>query len=85
MSDEFDENAFGRFSTLDILIIDDIGVEKVTDWAFQSVNGLVNNRYEYFRPTIITANLSLDELEKVYGSRLASRICESCRIKHFTG
>jgi len=57
-----------------LLIIDDIGIEKTTDYITQVVYDLINYRYENCLHTIITSNFSLEEIEKKYHERIADRI-----------
>ena len=39
-----------------LLVLDDLGVESKTDWANERLDTIVNHRYEYGRPTVITVN-----------------------------
>jgi DNA replication protein DnaC len=75
------------YSEADVLILDDLGTQKTTDWAFQTLYLILNNRYENLKTTIITSNLSLDELwDNLLGDdRIPSRIQEMCRIKETVG
>ncbi|MFA5413258.1 MAG: ATP-binding protein [Patescibacteria group bacterium] len=59
-----------------VLILDDLGVEKQTDWTQEIMDRLVNARYEQIRPTIFTSNLAFGKLGERYGDRVASRIVE---------
>lgn len=68
-----------------VLIIDDIGVEKITDWVLETLYALVNKRYEYKLTTIFTSNLSLDDLAERLGDRIPSRIAEMCIVKKLEG
>ena len=45
-----------------VVVLDDLGREKVSDWTGETVYGLVNHRYEAMLPTIVTTNLSGAEL-----------------------
>ncbi len=68
-------NLYGRGTPF--LVLDDLGAEKVTDFAVQTLYDLIDFRYGNCLVTLITSNLSLDELANHYGShghRLASRI-----------
>ena len=58
----------------EILFIDDIGVEKVTDWNSEIIYRLINFRSENNLQTYFASNLSLNELAKQRDDRLASRI-----------
>lgn len=67
------------------IIIDDIGVEKSTDWMLETLYSIVNERYEKNLPTVFISNLSLKELADKVGDRIASRIAEMCTIKKIKG
>lgn len=60
----------------DLLVLDDIGAEMNGDWARSEFFSLLNDRYEQMRPTILTTNLSMDELTARLGKRTVSRIAE---------
>ncbi len=55
-----------------ILVLDDFGTEKQSDWADSMLYLIINNRINDCKPTIITSNLSIKEIAKV-NPRLASR------------
>lgn len=40
----------------DLVVLDDLGREKVTDWASERIYVLVNERYNALRPTVVTSN-----------------------------
>ena len=70
------------------LVIDDLGTEKISDWVEQTLYDLIDRRYVEMLPTIITSNLSLDEIEAHYGNhgkRLASRIYDLGEVFVITG
>jgi len=74
-----------RYSTIHLLILDDLGAYKVTDYVLETLQLIINNRYEYLKKTIITSNFSLKELARMSGDdRLCSRIGRMCRIIHKT-
>ena len=68
-----------------LLILDDLGVEKTTEWALQALYVVVNRRYLDGRQTIITSNLTLDEVREKLGDRIASRIVGMCHPVRLTG
>lgn len=45
-----------------LVVLDDLGREKVTDWTGEIVYVLINTRYEHRRPTLVTTNLTGQEL-----------------------
>src|SRR4030042_158508 len=64
-----------NYSNLKFLILDDFGVERMTDWSFQLLYIIINRRYDNLLTTIFTSNFSLDELAQRMGDdRLTSRI-----------
>lgn len=68
-----------KYSTVDMLVLDDLGVEKSTDWSFQALYALISFRYDNMLPTIFTSNLSLSELaEGLKDDRISSRIEHMC-------
>jgi len=61
-----------------LLFLDDLGAEKVTDWALETLFTLINDRYERMLPTVYTSNLDPRQLSENLGDRIASRIVGSC-------
>lgn len=59
-----------------LLVLDDLGTEHISDWARSELFALLNDRYEAMRPTVLTTNLTLQELSSRYGERTVSRIAE---------
>lgn len=57
-----------------VLIIDDIGAEKASDWTRERLYLIINKRYEEMKPIIFTSNCDMDVLEEKLGDRIASRI-----------
>lgn len=62
--DDYDET-FNMIMKSPLLLLDDIGAEKVTDWSRDEVLGIIlQYRMENHLPTFFTSNLTLEELEK---------------------
>ena len=59
---------FERLASVDLLHLDDLGVEKQTEWVLEQLYALINERYERQRSLIVTSNLEDDELEKQIGT-----------------
>ncbi len=75
-----------RTSTIPWLVLDDLGVEKVSEWVLQTLYLIINARYENLLPTVITSNFSLDELSNRLGSdRIPSRIAGMCEVLEMKG
>lgn len=69
----------------DLLVIDDLGAEKPSEWAVEQLLMLVNLVYERDALLIVTSNLRLRDLDKKLGQRIASRLVELCDPVELTG
>lgn len=79
-----DELILRAYKNVDVLVLDDLGVENTTDWVFTTLYLIINYRYEHNKTTIFTSNFSLEELaEKLKDSRLTSRIRGWCKVQEF--
>lgn len=58
----------------DLLILDDLGTEFSSSYVNAALYNVVNSRMLANKPTIISTNLSLKELEERYSQRFASRV-----------
>lgn len=65
----------------DILIIDDFGTERSSDWAGEKFYQIVNNRYVNKKVTFYTSNDDLRSLK--YDDRITNRIRERSYLIHF--
>jgi DNA replication protein DnaC len=64
-----------------LLIIDDLGVERSTDFALEQVYAVVNERYKSGLPLIVTTNLAISEIREAQDEahdRIFSRLLEMC-------
>lgn len=84
-SDMSESSIIEDYSTIKRLFLDDIGVEKTSDWSLQTLYSIIDRRYREMRQTIITSNLSLEEISDKVGDRIASRIAEMCKIIELKG
>jgi DNA replication protein DnaC len=60
----------------DLLIIDDIGAEKVSDWVQEVIFRIVDGRYKKVKPIMATSNLEPKELAERIGKRAYDRLIE---------
>ena len=74
------EKIIEKLAKIELLIIDDLGAEKMSDWVAETIYLLIDERYGNMRPTIITSNFDLEELEQRVGDRVCSRITAMCRL-----
>lgn len=63
-----------RYLNCDLLILDDLGTEFPSAYVNAALYNIVNTRMMAGKPTIISTNLSLKELEQRYSQRFASRV-----------
>jgi len=72
--------------TMEVVILDDLGAERNTDWVTERLYLVINARYNEMLPTIITSNLEMEELEKLPGwERIVSRLFEMCHLIRVDG
>ena len=79
------EQEFRRYADTDVLLVDDIGAGKQSEWTEEVNFRLVNARYENQRPTIFTTNLKAEQIRKALGDRVTSRLNEMCTRIAITG
>ncbi|MDP4118298.1 MAG: ATP-binding protein [Bacillota bacterium] len=60
--------------TCDLLIMDDLGTEFLTEYTVSSLFDIVNSRMNAGKPMIVNANLSPKDMEKRYSDRIISRL-----------
>ena len=58
----------------DLLILDDLGTEFLSQFVTAMLYNIINTRLLEGRPTIISTNLSFQEISKRYTDRLTSRL-----------
>lgn len=69
-----DEGAWEELTTTGLLCIDDLGVQKQSEWVTERLYAVVNRRWLDCRPTIVTTNLAPKQLEASLDERLLSRL-----------
>lgn len=77
-----------KFSKIELLIIDDFGKEKSTDWVCEVVYSIINKRYEQMLPTVITTEKFMSNMTEHYGERgkaILSRISEDFSLIELKG
>jgi DNA replication protein DnaC len=57
-----------------LVVFDDVGSEKSSEWSRERLLTLINERYDAERTTFFTSNLTIPELAAPLGARLQSRI-----------
>lgn len=71
--------------TANLLVLDDIGAEKASEWTQERLYSIIDHRYANCLPLIVTSNIPPKELTEQTGERAASRLAEMCQIVAMTG
>lgn len=85
---EDEDKLISRLNKAKLLIIDDLGAERSTDFALEKVYNIVDSRYRARLPMILTTNLELRDMQMasdIRYSRIYDRIFEVCYPVRFTG
>lgn len=69
----------------DLLIMDDLGSEFESSFYSSAIYNIINTRLNYSRPTIISTNLSPQQMQKRYDDRIVSRLFAMYDYLKFTG
>lgn len=75
---EDSHGVFQRVADAHLLVLDDLGASKWTEWVEEITYRLINHRYEECLPSVFTSNLPPTELRDALGGRVASRLTEMC-------
>ena len=74
-----------RYTSCDLLILDDLGSEITNQFTTSVLYELINKRIIESRPTVINTNLTRDEFRKRYWDRITSRIFGEYTVLPFEG
>ena len=77
-----------RLCSFPLLILDDFGMERGTEYGLEQVYNVIDSRYRSGKPLIATTNLTLEELqhpEDTAHARIYDRLIEMCSPVRFTG
>ena len=76
-SEESEQNAIQFFIRPDLLVIDEIGVQRGSEYESDMLFDIVNERYEALKPMILIANLTIQEMRQAVGDRVYDRMREN--------
>lgn len=74
-----------RYLGCDLLILDDLGSELTTPFVQSALYTLINSRLSADRRTVISSNLSMDQVRQRYTPQIASRLEGEYRVLPFYG
>ena len=84
-----DRNEYiARLCSFPLLILDDFGMERGTEYGLEQVYNMIDSRYRSGKPLIVTTNLTLEELqnpEDTAHARIYDRLTEMCTPVRITG
>ena len=83
--DEDARKETGRYTTCDLLIVDDLGTEMPGQFTTAALYALINDRILSGKATIISTNLNTEDLARRYNSQIASRLRGSFQRLAFLG
>jgi len=69
----------------DLLVLDDLGTEFATSFSNSVLYNIINTRLIESRPTIISTNMRISEIEAKYSQRIVSRLICGYRVMEFFG
>lgn len=75
----------GKYLECDLLILDDMGTEFVSQFSISCIYNLLNTRQNHGKSTIISTNLTPDELSAKYEGRIYSRLIGNSTVLLFGG
>lgn len=85
----FDEtDILERIRKTPLVVFDDLGAERASDYAVETIFTLIDERYRARKPLIVTSNLTLDELKNardIDRKRIYDRVLGRCVPLHFDG
>ena len=79
------DEAVRRYLSCDLLILDDLGSELTSTMSQSALYTLINTRLMEDKHTVISSNLSLDEIHRRYQPMIASRLEGEYRELTFVG
>ena len=77
-----------RLCRYPLLILDDFGMERSTEYGLEQVFNVIDSRYRSGKPLTVTTNLTLKELQHPQDTahaRIYDRLLEMCAPVRFSG
>lgn len=77
-----------RLESVELLLIDDMGAERTTEYALETIYRIIDKRYQCLKPVIITTNLDINDMLTCTDrslKRIYDRLFEICYTVEFKG
>ena len=69
-----------RCLSVDLMVLDDLGVERSTEFIAEEIAQIINGRYNAMKPIAVSTNLTLNGIKDRYTDRSISRWVETCTL-----
>jgi DNA replication protein DnaC len=89
---ETESHILNHVINVDVLLLDELGKVKASEWVLDKVREIIGGRYDKKRTTLVTTNFPLDPkdtteipLQEKIGADMVSRLREMCHIVEMEG
>lgn len=89
---ETESQILNHVINVDVLLLDELGKVKASEWVLDKVREIIGGRYDKKRTTLVTTNFPLDTkepteiaLQEKIGADMVSRLREMCHIVEMEG
>lgn len=76
-SEQSESEVMSIYTDCDLLIVDEVGVQRGSDYEKDTFFDVINERYENLKPTIVLSNLTIEEIKNYLGERVFDRLREN--------
>lgn len=79
--DVSESSIINTYCSYDLLVLDEFGLARISDWLINVLYVLINSRYENMKSTIFTSNLSISSMvKKLNDTRIPRRVSAMCDL-----
>jgi len=79
-SGDSEEDIFKQIKEAEVLLLDDLGAEKWTEWVEAKLYQIIDYRYRNCLPILFTSNLDEPQIQEITGRRTYDRLLEMCLL-----
>lgn len=83
--DDLTKDIITKISTTPLLVLDDVGASKMSEFVEEQMYIIINRRVEGGHSTIVTSNLDTKKFKEHTNARITSRILSNCTACTFSG
>lgn len=85
MRPDGDPGTFDRACFAELLVLDDLGAARPTDWSLERIYSIAEHRTNYRLRTVVTTNCTFDQLAALWGAPTMDRLRDGATIVELTG